>query len=139
MTDTTGWYARHLGGGRQAPPPPPQQPQYYPPQGYQQPPPQYPQQPQHQNYDGYSQQNVYPPQQPQINNIHDVVGAMGLWQGGEATRTETQRCPQCGGNHFFSRSQGARRGPSPAPSCFDCGYTGLFEQGDMTTWSAAAS
>jgi hypothetical protein len=134
VTDSTGWYARHLGG--KLPPPQPQAyqppPQNYPPaqpQGY----------PQHQNYEGYTQQTPYPsPQQPQINNIHDVVSAMGQWQGGEAARTETQRCPQCGGNHFFSRAQGARRGPPPAPSCFDCGYTGLFEQGDPTTWSSVA-
>lgn len=139
MTDSTGWYARHL-GGQQAPPPPP--PQQAPPQQLFQPQPQYPQ---HQTNEGYGQQTPYPPQQyqqpvvPQINNVHDVVANMGNWQGGEATRTETQRCPKCGGNHFFSRSQGAHRGPPPAPSCFDCGYTGLFEQGDMTTWSTAAS
>lgn len=43
-----------------------------------------------------------------------------LWQGGEATRTETARCPQCGGDHFFSRSN---TGSRVAARCYDCGYT----------------
>lgn len=50
-------------------------------------------------------------------NISEV--AM-LWTGGEATRTETSRCPNCGGDHFFSRSNA---GSMVAPRCYDCGYT----------------
>jgi hypothetical protein len=37
-------------------------------------------------------------------------------------KLETASCPGCGGNNYFSRSQGVVRGPAPAPSCFDCGY-----------------
>ena len=124
--DSSGWYARNVGSRvaqhtqqqQQAPPPPPQQQQQYV-------------QPQ--------QQYSPPPQQPALNNVHDVVAGMAQWQGGEATRTETQRCPKCGGNHFFSRSQGTHRGPPPAPSCFDCGYSGgLFEQGDPSNYSGVS-
>lgn len=43
-----------------------------------------------------------------------------LWQGGEATRTETQRCPNCGGDHYFSRSNTGQTVPA---RCYDCGYT----------------
>ncbi len=37
-------------------------------------------------------------------------------------------CPSCGSNLYFSRAQGIRRGPPPAPQCGECGYNGLFEQ-----------
>ena len=61
---------------------------------------------------------------------------MNYWTGGEGTKTETNRCPACGGNHYFSRSQGTMRGPAPAPMCYSCGYNGMFEQADQATWSA---
>lgn len=137
MSESSSWFARHLGTA------PPAQPQAYqpPPQQYQQP--QAPVYPQQQGYppQGYPQQQApqMPPQAPAINSIHDVVPAMGMWQGGEGTRTETQRCPSCGGDHFFSRSQGARRGPPPAPTCYDCGYNGLFDQADQATWASGVA
>lgn len=93
--------------------------------------------------------NQYQPQQEQVFQqvpsqvpaqqlgVHNFTQMMEYWQGGEATRTENHRCPSCGGTHFFSRSQGAHRGPAPAPMCFDCGYTGLFSQGDAANWSTA--
>lgn len=46
--------------------------------------------------------------------------AATLWQGGEATRTETQRCPNCGSDHYFSRSNYGQTVPA---RCYDCGYT----------------
>jgi ribosomal protein S27AE len=57
------------------------------------------------------------------------------WQGGEAHRRETRTCPRCGGGHFFSRTSEVSRGPSPAPLCYDCGFTGLFQQGDPSNYS----
>lgn len=52
----------------------------------------------------------------------------GEWQGGEGM-AELKRigmCPGCGSPNFFSREQGEggmiRRGPPPAPMCFECGY-----------------
>jgi hypothetical protein len=131
MSNDKGWWDRAL--GRAPAQPRPVQPQAYQPQP----------QPQQAPPPGYPQQGYQPPpqqyQQPQpvINNIHDAVGAMGMWQGGEAARTETHRCPQCGGGHFYSRAQGARRGPPPAPLCFDCGYNAMFDQGDPTNYAGA--
>lgn len=119
MSDKS-WWAKQMGATAPPPPPPvaPHAPSY--PANYQQAPPQVPQQ--------------MPQQaQPQVT-IDNIAQMAEYWQGGEATRTETQRCPKCGGNHFFSRSQGAHRGPAPAPMCADCGFNGLFDQGDPSTW-----
>ena len=59
--------------------------------------------------------------------------------GGEATQESPQPCPQCGGNHFFTtlpKESRSRRGPSPAPHCFDCGYNdGMFSQGMQSSWA----
>lgn len=84
----------------------------------------------------------YQQQQPQQQQQIQVTGenlfeAAKMWQGGEATRTETQPCPQCGSPHFFSRSQGIHRGPPPAPMCDSCGFNGLFTQGDPSSWNSA--
>lgn len=46
--------------------------------------------------------------------------ASTLWQGGEATATEVQNCPNCGSNLYFSRSNSGSR---VAPRCYACGYT----------------
>ena len=127
--DSSGWYARNV-GSRVAQHTQQQQQQQAPPPQQQQ---------QQQQYVQPQQQYAPPPPQPALNNVHDVVAGMAQWQGGEATRTETQRCPKCGGNHFFSRAQGTHRGPPPAPSCFDCGYSGgLFEQGDPSNYSGVS-
>lgn len=100
---------------RQAPPQyaPPPQPQYQP------------QVPQYQ----------HPQQQVEVT-LDNIVQAAAAWRGGEGTRTETQRCPSCGSDHYFSRAQGAHRGPPPAPICYSCGHTGLFQQGDPAVWQA---
>lgn len=62
--------------------------------------------------------------------IKDIVG---YWEGGEATRTQTERCPQCGGPHYFTHFRNSRM-PAPAPVCMTCGYNGLFTQGDPANW-----
>ena len=141
MSETRSWFARQLGTAPPAQPqayqPPPQQ--YAPPQGYPQQPQGYPQQ---QGYppQGYPQQQApMPPQAPVITSIHDVPGAMGMWQGGEGVRTETNRCPGCGGDHYFSRSKKTSRGPAPAPLCYDCGFNGLFDQADQATWASGVA
>lgn len=101
-----------------------------------------PQQPQQQSYPGTALPPPYvppvpPSSTPQVTkeNIADVAG---LWKGGQATKTETQRCPNCGGDHFFSMSNGVSAGgagarlatsrgmATTAPRCFDCGYTTAF-------------
>jgi predicted RNA-binding Zn-ribbon protein involved in translation (DUF1610 family) len=99
------------------------------PQAYQQPTPapQWQQQPQY-------QQPQQPPPPVTIANLWD---AMKEWRGGKAHRVDAQPCPECGGNQYYSRSDGARRGPPPAPHCYNCGYNGLFEQGEAATWGAS--
>ena len=137
MSDSKSWWAKRLGNQPQA-----REQQYpTPQQGY---PPAVPQQQQQQP--GYPQQQGYQQQQPQDPyagkkpaNVGEAVEAMKYWTGGEAVATETQRCPSCGGNHYFSRRAGSSRLPPPAPQCFDCGYNGMFEQGDQSAWAATGS
>jgi len=117
MASDSDWWAKRLGNK-------PQQTPIYPEQQYQQQ--QYPQQQQQQ----YPQQQQ---QQPKVTAANLFDAAM-TWQGGPATRTETQSCPQCGGGHYFSRTNGPSRGPAPAPMCYDCGYNGMFIQGDPANW-----
>ncbi len=52
--------------------------------------------------------------------------ALQLWRGGEAHRMEGgQVCPSCGSGLVFSRANaGTIRGASPAPHCFECGWSG---------------
>ena len=52
--------------------------------------------------------------------MENFADATHAWQGGAATRTESQPCPNCHGNLFFSRSNG---GSAVAPRCYTCGYT----------------
>lgn len=72
-------------------------------------------------------------QQPQVTpqNIAEVAG---LWKGGQATKTETTACPNCGGDYYFSMSNGVSAGGAGAriatergmanttPRCFSCGF-----------------
>lgn len=60
----------------------------------------------------------------------------GLTKGGQATRTETASCPQCGGRYVFSRGTGAT-GLRPAPRCYECGWNGIYSQGDQATWASS--
>ena len=119
MKSDSGWWAKRLPAQPSA-----RQPQYQPPQPqqYQEPVPQY-------------QQPMQPVQQGAVS-VENIIEAVAAWQGGEATRTETSRCPSCGSDHYFSRAQGAHRGPPPAPMCYACGFTGLFQQGDPAVWNA---
>jgi len=73
-------------------------------------------------------------QQEIVVTKDNLVEAAAQWKGGEATRKETQHCPDCGSNNFFSNSSsgpGSRvftqGGAMPvAPRCFDCGYNTSF-------------
>lgn len=119
------WWARRLGRVQtsQQPPAPVYHSQNYRPD----PVPQHQQTPQYQS----------PPQSPSIRvTPENLYEATKHWQGGEAHRRERHSCPQCGGGHFFSRAAEVSRGPAPAPLCYDCGYTGLFRQGDPSNYSA---
>jgi hypothetical protein len=135
------WWASKIAGQTPAPQQPPQQA----PQAYQQ-----PQQPVY-----YQQQAapppgvqyvVQPPQpgpapvqyQPQEQiSVMDAlrqklitpIQAASMWRGGKGVRTETERCPECGSDHYFTRKKVAGvNGHPPAPYCHGCGYNGMFEQ-----------
>lgn len=112
------WWAKKLGGGAPAR-------TYNPPAG-----PSYPQTP----------QRAYIPPMPQASpNVQvtkdNLMEAAGQWQGGKATKTETGRCPDCGGDKYFSMSNGESLGgagariatergmASTSPRCFECGYS----------------
>lgn len=124
MKSDSGWWARHTGQ---------QQPQQQIPYAFQQQAAQQaPQQPQ--QFQPQVPQAPQPQQQPQVT-IENFTKAMNLWQGGEATRYETQRCPSCGSNHYFSRSQSGGvinmntgKQSAPSPMCFDCGYNSVHHQ-----------
>lgn len=63
--------------------------------------------------------------------------AIGLWRGGEAMKTEgSLSCPSCGSHLVFTRGKGRINGAQPAPRCFECGYNGMYEQGDSSNWIA---
>lgn len=70
-----------------------------------------------------------PKNAPQIQvNADNFAEASTHWTGGEATRTETGNCPNCGSDLYFSRSNGgavySERGQAaPAPRCYACGFT----------------
>lgn len=68
--------------------------------------------------------------------MEGVGDAVRNWQGDTkkgATALERSRCPNCGGDKFFSRTNSGgtitQQGKvPPAPHCFECGHNGLFEQ-----------
>lgn len=63
--------------------------------------------------------------------------ATGRATPGEGARLNPDPCPNCGAALFFEDLSGKkRRGPPPAPHCFTCGYNGLFEQGQASSWGA---
>ena len=57
---------------------------------------------------------------------------------GKGARLNPDPCPNCGGTLFYDDLGLKRRGPPPAPHCFNCGYNGLFEQGLEGNWQSAA-
>jgi DNA-directed RNA polymerase subunit RPC12/RpoP len=64
--------------------------------------------------------------------------AIRLWKGGEAMRKEGgMRCPECDSQNVFSRRSAntSIQGKPPAPRCFECGWTGLYTQGDESSWA----
>lgn len=72
---------------------------------------------------------VPPSSTPQVTG-ENIAAVAGLWKGGQATKTETTRCPHCNSDHFFSISNapGSRIATqsgmaSAAPRCYSCGYT----------------
>ncbi len=91
---------------------------------------------------------VPPPQElgkisyQQIAKEHDGEKISKFWQGGEGVRTEGHMaCPQCGSSTSFTAYSGAGGmaasigGNRPRPHCFECGYNGLFIQGDQANWA----
>lgn len=73
------------------------------------------------------------PPTDQIN----MSDAIRLWKGGEATRREGgTTCPACGSRNVFSRAKGTMvNGATPAPRCFECGWNGIYEQGEQSSWA----
>lgn len=116
------WYARKFNPHQQAP-----QRQYVPPSP-----------PARNPYQTVPGQHQVPPQPPPPGsvNTNNFMEMASQWRGGPAMRQETQNCPQCSSPRYYSRAKSVSRGPAPAPHCFDCGFNGLFEQGDPTTWGA---
>lgn len=124
------WYARRL--GQQAPAP---QQRHAPVQPYYQQPVAPNQYVQPQAVPGQHQMPQAPP--PPGSVTHDNFMQMAAqWRGGPAMRTDPGGCPSCGSPRYYSRSKKNSRDPAPAPHCFDCGYNGLFDQGDPATWGA---
>lgn len=100
---------------------------------------QYPnvQQPQFQQLP-YAQQVPQEPQAPPEVTMDNLFHAMKFWKGGPGAKADPNPCPNCGSNQFFSRAAG-KRGPPPAPHCYNCGYNdNLFTQGEATTWGMSA-
>lgn len=66
--------------------------------------------------------------------------AIRLWKGGEAAKKQGNMvCPECGSPHVFVRTaKGGNttiNGKSPAPRCFECGWNGLYDQGQQSSWA----
>jgi predicted nucleic-acid-binding Zn-ribbon protein len=81
-----------------------------------------------------TQQVPQQPQPPPEVTIDNLFDAMKFWKGGPGAKTDPDPCPNCGSNQYFSRAV-SRRGPAPAPHCYNCGYNdGMFTQGEATTW-----
>ena len=80
---------------------------------------------------------LQPQPQPDKVTIENLYEAAGYWRGGEAARTNPNQCPRCGGNQYFDNVKASKRGPAPAPHCYNCGYNdGMFDQGQASTWGA---
>jgi hypothetical protein len=65
--------------------------------------------------------------------------AIRLWKGGEAHRKEGHlTCPSCGSKNVFTRvGRGGSmvNGSNPAPRCFECGWNGMYDQGEQSNWA----
>ena len=129
--DSASWYQRRLSQmrGQQQPARPYQQPvaPRQPVQGYQQ---------------GY-QQNLAPPSPPAatpetLTELLELQRQGQALKPGKGARLNPDPCPHCGGNLFYADLGMKRRGPRPAPRCFNCGYNELFEQGLESNWQGGA-
>lgn len=135
MSDSQGWYARKVAAFRGQPTAAGQPaaqyapaPQAYAGMGTQQRAPTAPPHLQHLDRQ---------PTQPGVGfdgrvTIENFAQAMGFWRGGKGQQ-EQERCPNCG-DTLWSRTNGKSRGPAPAPLCYHCGYNGMFEQGQASSW-----
>lgn len=155
------WWSQAVRGDQGAQAPAPQAPyqpapQYQPPPAHVGHPPGVGYQPQAVPQPGYPTQPGYPaPQQPGTpapqqqggETLSQMLAVSGNVRG-PGNRLETNKCPECGGDHFFSRSyavsESGKAHPlppdrTPAPRCYDCGFTGLYFQGSEETWAAAAA
>lgn len=124
MSDSQSWYQRKLAAVRQQAPPPPQPQQVRPLQ-------EIPPNQQQQFVQFQPQGQQVPRGAVNMGNFWDM---MQLWKGGKAHQIDRDPCPECGSDQYYSRTSGPRRGPPPAPHCFQCGYNGLFEQGLPSSW-----
>lgn len=129
----TDWWSRKLSGAPAAPPRPNPLPSTPPIRiGTQV------QFPNHQPQPTVQSERVLDPERPPTGEI-GMGDAIRMWKGGEARRREgDMTCPECGSQHVFSRMAKAGnttvQGKSPAPRCFECGWTGLYTQGDQANW-----
>jgi hypothetical protein len=130
--DSASWYARKLaqlrGSGQpfqgRAPISGYQQPQ----PGYQQNPPRFPQS---------SPSSPRPPPET-LTELLDLQQHGQALRPGRGARLNPDPCPNCGGNLYYADLGLKRRGPPPAPHCFNCGYNELFEQGLESNWQGGA-
>lgn len=77
-------------------------------------------------------------EQVSVSDLLNIQQATGKAQPGQGHRLNPDPCPSCGSNQYFEVLSGKRRGPPPAPHCYNCGYNGLFEQGLEGNWANAA-
>lgn len=81
---------------------------------------------------------VTPQEAPHLTSDGEIrMGdAIRSWQGGEASRKETQSCPECNSHLVFSRAKGTTvNGYPPAPRCYSCGWNGKYMQADQASWA----
>jgi hypothetical protein len=96
--------------------------------------------PQHQQQPQFQQtsQRVLDESRAPTDNL-GMGDAIRLWKGGEAHRKEGHlSCPSCGSKNVFTRvGRGGTmiNGSSPAPRCFECGWNGMYDQGEQSNWA----
>jgi hypothetical protein len=91
----------------------------------------------------YQQQAPQAPQAPAatpetLSELLDLQQHGQALRPGKGARLNQDPCPNCGGNLYYADLGLKRRGPPPAPHCFNCGYNELFEQGLESTWQGGA-
>lgn len=79
---------------------------------------------------------MLPPEMRWANKLTNA--ARNAISHGQAHKTDRDPCPQCGSPQYFSRANGSKRMPPPAPHCYNCGYNdGMFDQGLESSWVGA--